>query len=184
MTQRPGLLTVDAVRGLPEDGKTYELLGGELIEREPPTIAHEKLLARLHKKLSKHVDDGDLGAVFRHPWPVELSKYDLVRPDIYLVTLARSGVVTPDAVRGAPELVVEVLSPASRERDLGEKLRLYAWAGVFEYWALDPEARIFAAKRKATQGYADLPVEPDRYRSDLLPDLVLDLAWLFDGIGD
>jgi Uma2 family endonuclease len=88
-------------------------------------------------------------------------------------------VIGIDGVRGAPELIVEVLSPETRERDLGEKKRLYQWAGVFEYWIADPEAHTFVAFTKTPQGYQPIAVDGGTFQSVLMPDFELDLERLF-----
>lgn len=180
MPRTTPLKTVDGLPVLTEDGPVVELVSGEAIERETPTARHDQLVQRLHGALSAHVEESDLGAVFRMPWPVELSRYDLVRPDLAFVAWGRDGAIKVDRVRGAPELVVEVLSPESRERDLGEKKRLYQWARVFEYWVVDPDAAEFHGFTKESQGYVPIPVEGSRFRSVLLPDLELDLTALFE----
>jgi Uma2 family endonuclease len=179
MSRTTPLATVDEVRAMPEQGSMIELVSGEPVNREAPTEAHEVLIERLREVLSAHVEESDLGAVFRSPWPVELSRYDLVKPDLCFVAWGRDGVIAVDGVHGAPELVVEVLSPESRDRDLGEKQRLYAWAGVFEYWVVDPEARLFQAMIKGRQGYDPIELSGTRFRSVLLPDFELDLESLF-----
>jgi Uma2 family endonuclease len=179
MTQPAPLRTANDLRALPDEGAGYELLSGTLIAIEPPSEAHERLVDRLRSILSAHVEDGDLGALFRAPWPVEISRYDLVRPDLAFVSWGRDGVIAVDGVRGAPELVVEMLSPASRDRDRGEKQRMYNWAKVFEYWIVDPDARTFEAFTKTPTGYKPIEHDGRQLTSVLLPDLTLDLAELF-----
>lgn len=179
MTHHGPLKTVNDLRGMPDDGAGFELLSGTLLPQEAPTDAHEQIVDRLRAMLSEHVDQGDLGAVFRAPWPVELSRYDLVRPDLAFVAWGRTGVIDVDAVKGGPELVVEVLSPESRERDLGEKKRLYAWGKVFEYWVIDPQAATFAAFTRAKLGFQPIEHDSITFRSELLPDFTLDIPALF-----
>ncbi len=178
MTNKRELYLVDHVKMLPDDGTVFELLSGEMIGRETPSDTHNNLADRLAGALTDHVDESDLGAVFRMPWPLELSKYDLVKPDIYFVAW-KEGVLAVDGVRGTPEFVIEVLSPESRPIDLGEKKRLYSWAGVFEYWVVDPETRTIQPMKKANQGYLPIEIEGDRLQSYVLPDFEIDLKWLF-----
>jgi Uma2 family endonuclease len=183
MPRATPLRTVEDLFARPEGGPIEELVSGEAVERETPTARHEQLVQRLHDALSAHVESGDLGAVFRAPWPVELSRYDLVRPDLSFVAWGRDGVIGMDRVRGAPELVVEVLSPESRERDLGEKMRLYQWSRIFEYWVVDPEAPAFLGFTKTPRGYESIAVEGSRFRSVLLQEFELNLERLFAGMG-
>lgn len=181
MSRTTPLQTVNDLRALPDDGPLKELVSGTVIMRETPTPEHEQLVDRLRAFLSAHVDKGDLGAVFRSPWPVELSRYDLVKPDLAFVSWGRDGVIDVDAVKGAPELVVEVLSPESRERGLAEKQRLYAWSRVFEYWVVDPDARTFQAFTLTSMGYQAIEHDGRQFQSLLFPDLAIDLERLFSG---
>lgn len=182
MSQTTPLQTARDLHVLPEGGAVYELLSGTMIEREKPTAEHERLIDRLRGLLSAHVEEGDLGALFRAPWPVELSKFDVVKPDLAFVSWGRDGVIDVDGVKGAPELIVEVLSPESRTRDLGEKKRLYAWSKVFEYWVIEPDEHTFIGLTRGSQGFDPIAHDGKRFQSVLLPDFQLDLAALFAGI--
>jgi Uma2 family endonuclease len=179
MTQPAPLRTANDLRALPEGGERFELLSGTLIERDAPSDQHERLVDRARDWLSAHVDDSDLGAVFRAPWPVEISRYDLVRPDLCFVAWGRAGVIDVDGVKAGPELVVEVLSAETRDRDLGEKKRLYTWAKVFEYWVIDPEDLTFTAFGRVKNGLQLIEHDGVTFTSVLLPDFTLDLSSLF-----
>jgi Uma2 family endonuclease len=179
MPRTTPMTTADDLRARPDDGKIYEVISTELVVREKPSKKHDKAIDRAHALLSAHADEGDLGAVFRWPWPVELSRYDLVRPDVTFVAWGRDGVIGVDGVRGAPELIVEVVSPETRERDLGEKQRLYQWAKVFEYWVVDPDEKGFQAFTRTKFGLQPIPFEGTAFRSVLMPELSFDVETLF-----
>ena len=68
-----------------------------------------------------------------------LSETDVVQPDLLFVSNERSYIITPANARGAPDLVVEILSPSTAERDRTFKRALYARYGVREYWLVDPD---------------------------------------------
>ena len=119
MARTTPMTTADDLRARPDDGTIYEVVSTALVPREKPSRKHDRAVERVHALISAHADEGDLGAVFRWPWPVELSRYDLVRPDVAFVAWGRDGVIGVDGVRGAPELIVEVVSPETRERDEG-----------------------------------------------------------------
>ena len=87
------------------------------------------------------VTENRLGRVYQAPFDVVLSNMDVVQPDLLFVSNARAHVVTAANVQGAPDLVVEILSPSTAERDRTLKRRLYARHGVSEYWIVDTEAR-------------------------------------------
>lgn len=179
MPRMTPMTTADDLRARPDDGTVYEVVSTELVACETPSKTHERTVERVHAVLSKHADEGDLGAVFRWPWPVELSRYDLVRPDVAFVAWGRDGVIGVDGVRGAPELVVEVTSSESRERDLGEKKRLYQWAKVFEYWVADPDEKTFRAFTRTQFGFQPISLDGTSFRSVLIPELSFDVTTLF-----
>ena len=179
MARTTPMTTVNELRARPEDGTIYEIVSTELVPRETPSKRHDRAVERVQSLVSAHADEGDLGAVFRWPWPVELSQYDLVRPDVAFVAWGRDGVIGVDGVRGAPELVVEVVSPETRERDEGEKKRLYQWAKVFEYWIVDPDAKTFRAFTRTQFGFQPISTEGTLFQSVLMPELSFDVTSLF-----
>ena len=83
-------------------------------------------------------DDGKRHAVFLAPFDVVFSNLDVVEPDLLYISRARRSVLTDKHVRGAPDLVVEVLSPGTRKTDEITKRKLYERRGVQEYWIVDP----------------------------------------------
>ena len=125
---------------LPEDGRRYEIVEGELFEMPAPTWDHQTILFNLVTLLTPLVRA--LGGTLRFaPLDVFFRGADPVEPDV--VVLLPGGAARPSkrGVEGAPDLLVEVLSPATRGRDLLMKRMLYARAGVREYWVVDPDAR-------------------------------------------
>ena len=82
-----------------------------------------------------------MGKVYFAPFDVVLSDTDVVQPDIMFVSREREHIITHANIQGAPDLVVEILSPSTAERDRTVKRRLYAEHGVKEYWQVEPEAQ-------------------------------------------
>ncbi len=123
------------------DESRYELLNGELVMAPAPLLYHQFILRKLLNAMSDHVDEQKLGELFCSPADVVLSDSDVVQPDILYVSSQRSHILKPESVQGAPDLVVEILSPSTAELDRTTKLDLYAKHGVKEYWIVDPEAR-------------------------------------------
>ena len=124
----------------PED-KRFELLDGELLMVPAPTTYHQRLSRRLFVRLEEFVTSRGLGEVFYAPCDVVLSDQDVVQPDLLFVSNERSHIITSDNIQGGPDLVVEILSPSTTDRDLGYKRTLYSRHGVGEYWVVDPETR-------------------------------------------
>ena len=123
------------------DDERYELLNGELVMPPAPLTAHQMISIALASRLYQYVEEKGLGTVVAAPTDVVLSDTDVVQPDVLFVSNERSHILTRENVRGAPDLVVEILSPATAERDRTLKLDLYALHGVKEYWIVDPDAK-------------------------------------------
>lgn len=123
----------------PED-KRYELLDGELLMTPAPAEIHQRISILLGWRLLQFVTENGLGRVYQAPFDVVLSDMDVVQPDLLFISNARAHIVTAANVQGAPDLVVEILSPSTAERDRTLKRRLYARHGVSEYWIVDTEA--------------------------------------------
>jgi Uma2 family endonuclease len=125
-----------------------------------------------------------IGRVFYAPFDVVFSRFDVVEPDLLYLSNERAGsVLTPDNVRGTPELVIEIGSPSTRARDETTKRRLYEWAGVSEYWVVDPELDLIRVYRQGGDHFAravEWSAEAgDMLTTPLFPGLEIPLARVF-----
>jgi Uma2 family endonuclease len=158
--------------GLPDEPRC-ELLYGRLLVTPAPTARHQHLVLNLARVLADCADrQGDRALV--SPIDVVLADHSVVQPDVVYVRAAGSSIIR-DRVEGAPDLVVEVLSPGTARRDLGEKLRLYAEAGVAEYWIVDPGLQTFEFLVRSDDGFRLRLPDGPAYRSAAIPGLELDL---------
>lgn len=123
------------------DDERYELLNGELVLSPSPKEIHQYISGILYLRLGTFVRERRLGKVYFAPFDVVLSDTDVVQPDLLFISNERAGIITQDNVCGAPDLVVEILSPSTVDRDRTIKLDLYATHGVEEYWMVDPDSR-------------------------------------------
>jgi Uma2 family endonuclease len=145
---------------------------------------HQRLVMRLSVALSAWVETSGLGEVFAAPLDVVLSAHDVVEPDLLVVLHDQEDILTAQHVRGAPALVVEVLSPGTRRRDEGIKRRLYDRSGVREYWLVNPEGRSVTVHRRGT-AFELVQVDMltadggDVLTTELLPGLAVSLTRLF-----
>ena len=130
------------------DDKRYELLNGELMMVPAPNRKHQEVLGALYAELRRFTQEHGAGRVFVAPFDVVLSDTDVVQPDVLFISRAREHRITDENVRGAPDLVIEVLSPSTADRDLGYKHELYCRHGVLEYWIIDPVAETVAIHRQ------------------------------------
>jgi len=134
-------ITWQDVQQLPDDGNRYEAIEGELYVTPAPSRRHQTIAGRLYRLLADLLMDPGHGQLWFAPLGVEFpATGEGVQPDLVFVSNERRGVLAPEGLRGAPDLVVEILSPTTSRRDRGIKLRLYERQGVREYWIVDPEA--------------------------------------------
>ena len=130
-------VTYDDYAKTPEDER-WELLDGELIMAAAPNMKHQSVQSNTDWHVQRFVRDRDLGRVFNAPTDVVLSEHDVVQPDLVFVSSEREHIITDANIQGAPDLVVEILSPSTASRDWRDKLDLYARHGVAEYWLDGP----------------------------------------------
>lgn len=125
--------------GTEETNRRRELARGTLREPPAPFFTHQDLVFRAARLLHEHVDPRGLGRVGIAPIDVVLDAgADLVvQPDVLFVAADRQAIIR-DQVWGAPDLVVEILSPGTERHDRGEKLGWYRQYGVRECWLVDP----------------------------------------------
>jgi len=135
-------ITWQDVQQLPDDGHRHEAIEGELYVTPAPTSRHQRVSRRLVYALEAILGARGLGELFFAPIGVEFpDTQEGGQPDIVFVAAARREIVVEEGIRGAPDLVVEILSPGTSGRDRGVKRKLYERQGVDHYWIADPEAR-------------------------------------------
>lgn len=168
------------------EGERYELLDGELIALSSPDMAHQILKTRLGATVWEYVSDANLGEVYMSPTDVRFSDTDVVQPDILFFFKSRSHIRTGKNIRGAPDLVVEILSPSTSANDWGYKKDLYARHGVKEFWLVDPYAKQVIVMLLKDGSYEIVGVyrEDDTLRSPTLEGFELDLSRVFDDVFD
>ena len=138
-----GQWTYDDYARLPDDGKRYEVIRGELYMSAAPRPLHQRVITRLAFFLEGYLEESNLGTAFAAPIDVLLPEKlgDPVQPDIVVIRRESLPVVGELNIQGAPDLVMEVLSPSNPSHDRSLKHELYAEAGVPEYWIIDPLER-------------------------------------------
>ncbi len=137
---------------LPED-RRYEVVDGELFLTPAPTLFHQAVKGRIKRLLDDFIEPRGLGFVFDAPTDVVLSPHDVVQPDILVVLGDRRSILTEKFVAGAPDLVIEVLSPSTEERDRIAKAKRYATFGVREMWLVDPQAKSIEVRTNTGDGF-------------------------------
>ena len=134
-------ITWQDVQQLPDDGNRYEAIAGELYVTPAPSLRHQRISMRLTLLLHSLLVEPGHGELFFAPVGVEFpTTQEGVQPDLVFVSHRRGGILADAWIRGAPDLVVEILSPTTAHRDRGVKQKLYERQGVEQYWIVDPEA--------------------------------------------
>ncbi len=143
---------------IPEDGKRYEVVKGVLYMSPAPTPGHQSVSVEIVGYLRQFVQMAGLGRVFSAPTDVELSPGDIVQPDVFVLLNEGLGQIGRTRITGAPDLVVEILSPGTWRHDLHEKLDAYAWAQVPEYWIVSPGEQVVELLVLEDRAYRSLGV--------------------------
>jgi Uma2 family endonuclease len=181
----PIRFTYDDYKSLPESRDRYELMDGDLYVTPAPTTTHQIVSKNIQFVLESHVRATGCGLVLNAPVDVVLgegSERDVVQPDIVYIDGARFGIVAEAEVAGAPDLVIEIVSPGTERRDRGLKKTVYTRAGVREYWLVDASRKLIevfdlgttGSQARAWYGTNDVLV------SAVVPGLRMPLAGVFD----
>ena len=163
------------------DERRYELIDGELMLAPAPIPTHQMIVLELVYILKEFVERHGLGRVFISPIDVLLSEHDVVQPDILFISAERLHIVGERNIQGAPDLVIEVLSPSTTERDRVLKSSSYLRFGVPEYWIVDPAERTIEVMRAGQTEFDTLRVytEGTFAESPTFPGLLIDVSSIF-----
>ena len=167
---------------MPEDGRRYEIHGGELVVMPSPLLCHQIAAGEIFTVLNDYrLRSG--GRAVTAPFDIVFDEYDVVQPDVVFFRAERLHLLDPNSVaRAVPDIVVEVLSPSTASIDRGRKMRLFARYGVPEYWIVDPLARQIEVHALEGDAYRATQVASadETVQSVLLPDLTFEAARVFE----
>lgn len=177
-------LTYADFRRFPNDGQRHELINGEHAVTPSPIHRHQELSVRLVIVLGTFLEANPIASVFHAPFDCVFSFFDVVEPDLLVVTNDQREILTKRNVRGAPAVVIEILSESSSARDKRTKRALYERVGVREYWIVDPDSDGISVYRLEKPGRFCFPetlsaANADSLVTPLLPGFALDLVKLF-----
>jgi Uma2 family endonuclease len=178
----PPLIIAD-LEAAPDDGNRYELIEGELHVSSSPSYFHQKILIHIIRAFLAYLDKNPVGEVTTNVGVI-FDDYNGVIPDLVYFSHERGKrILKGDRFSGAPEIVIEILSPGSSNirRDRHLKQKLYSSRGVDEYWIIDPETRTIDVHRKRKEGGLQFAVslqENDELTTPVLPDFRVSVAAL------
>jgi Uma2 family endonuclease len=175
-------LTYEQFRQLPDDGKRYELIHGEVHVTPSPSTRHQFVLRNLSTSLDTYLSRTRAGELAFAPLDLRLSDDTALQPDLLFVSMAHAEIIQENFIAGTPDLVVEVLSPSTAAHDRAIKLPIYAEVGVPEVWLIDPQAKtVEVLKLQGKKYFVEATHAGDQVlASDLFPGWQLSLADLFD----
>lgn len=166
-----------------DEGSMYQLIEGQLVkEPSAPYIVHQEIVENLHIVLAKHVKENKLGKVHIAPVDVYFDEHNCLQPDLLFISKERLGIIKESCVKGAPELVIEILSNWSVQRDMIQKKALYEKFGVKEYWIVHPNEQLIEVFVLKKHNYTLLNVfaVSDTLTSMVLNGLKLKLSEIFN----
>jgi len=173
------------------EGERWEIIDGIAYMQAAPTPIHQQILMELSKQFAVYLT-GKPCKVYPAPFCVRLTKGDekknedikkVVEPDITIVCDKTK--IDGKGCNGAPDLIVEILSPSSIKMDRFEKFNRYEKAGVREYWIVEPEGKlvsVFVLQDNQRYGRQEIYTEDDKIQVSIFPDLLIELSAVFDTI--
>lgn len=181
------LFTIDDLARMPEDGKLYELIEGEIYVSHQPSWHHQYTCSNIFRELENWNRQTSLGVANCAPGVI-FDIYDAVAPDVVWISNERLPQVLGDdgKLHAAPDLMVEVISPGwqNEQRDRDTKLKLYSRRGVREYWIVDWQAEQIEVYRRSRARLVQIAtlLRDDELTSPLLPGFSCQVAKLFHHI--
>lgn len=172
-------LTYDEFQELPREEagqRQLELIDGEVFVTPAPKTKHQIAAANLHLALGNLVRERKLGLLFFAPYDVVFSEWTALEPDLLFIRQDRLSIITEANVQGAPDLVIEILSPGRRSYDRVKKLVVYEAGGVPEIWYVDPAEENIEILNRSPEGRLAVTAKlsgNDAVVSALFPGLVL-----------
>lgn len=147
------VLTYDDYIEIPNDGRRYELLEGELTVTPAPNPEHQAASVNLIVVISQYIKLHDLGLLYHAPIDLILESTSVLKPDLLFIAKSRQNIITSRGVEGAPGLVIEILSPSTQRHDRITKAQIYARHKITWYWIADSEQRMLEVHRLEGNGY-------------------------------
>lgn len=179
-------LTYEAFRAMDfseEEKKTFifELIDGEIVAKNHPSATHQSALLELTLLIGNYVKVNKLGKVFFAPFGVAPEPMSDVQPDMIVILDANLPNLQEDGFFGAPDLIVEIISPSSIKLDRNTKFKLYERTGVAEYWIVDTKNQSIEVYGRRGAGFdlVSFGVEKGTVESSVLTGLAVDIEIVF-----
>jgi Uma2 family endonuclease len=177
-------LTYDDLETIPQqrEGDRHELIDGELVVTPSPIPVHQIVSLNLVRQLDQHINAAGLGRLLYAPIDIRFTQDNVLIPDIIFIAQDRLHIIGPKTIDAAPDLVVEILSPGTKQRDLTTKRDLFARFGVQEYWIVDPDARTATVLSLVGKQYQPVSADDGMIVSRVMPGLTLSVKDVYAGV--
>ena len=171
--------TVDLLEALPDDGKRYEIIDGELFVTPAPYVVHQIIVGELYARLREYLRAHPVGRAIVAPADVRVGDRTSVEPDVFVIPQAKGPFPRIWAPLGTLLLAVEVLSQTTARADRRRKRTVYQREGVAEYWIVDIDSQVVERWRPGDDRPEILTERLEWRPSGLVEPLAIDLAELF-----
>ncbi len=138
--QQPPRTALEVFEMLPE-GTLAEVINNVIYMSPAPSFPHQEVLSNLHTSINLYVRENNLGKCLVSPIDVYFDNTNVFQPDIIFISNENMGIVKDEKVKGAPDLIVEVLSPGNKKHDTERKRPVYEKHGVKEFFIIDPRSK-------------------------------------------
>ncbi len=165
--QTPPRTLLEVFKMLPE-GTCAELIDNSLYMSPAPTLSHQDITGTLYSSILVYLRKKKIGKVFISPIDVFINRDNAFQPDIVFVATVNFSILKEDGIYGAPDLVIEILSPGTKKLDLTKKKDAYEKAGVKEYWVVDPVTKEVLGFHPIKGKYVEFKKEKSKLSSSLL----------------
>ncbi|MBN1697339.1 MAG: Uma2 family endonuclease [Spirochaetales bacterium] len=163
----------------PDNGKRHELIDGDHFMTPAPSIRHQIVSKNIEYLFERYFRNSDTGIILYAPVDVYLSDSDIVEPDLVIIKKENQKIIKDKYIKGHPDMVVEILSPATQKNDLELKKHLYEKFGVKEYWIVDPDNNEVQQYVLHGGKYMKRGTFTDGITTHILPDLSIELNEIF-----
>jgi Uma2 family endonuclease len=164
-----------------EERERYELIAGELIKAPNVTITHQSILTYLLAELGSIVRSNRLGKVYFLPTWLYATEHDVCQPDLLFISEKHRSIIRTNGIHGAPDFVVEILSPSNAYYDLKTKKDIYQQIGVREYWIVDPMDHSIECFISSDAGFKSIlsAKAAGKVCSQVVPEFCIELEEMF-----
>ena len=165
-----------------DDNNRYEIFNGELCMVPAPSTDHQGISINLGSLIWKFVKNKNLGKVFEAPTDVVFDDDEVFQPDIVFIKSENQHIIRKSAIKGIPDLIVEIVSPSSAFYDTVEKKEVYGKYGVKEYWLIFPDEKVIEIFTLEKGGYREFCKSKKKgtVKSNVLEGLEIDSKDVFE----